>query len=111
MATIIPNFLTAKVITNLDTYNYTIQTAGMHVASIQLTEQPPSGISVLIKLNGSTVATAPAPSATQGAITLSTTMNCAVNDVVGFTLSSSTPGDQNLNAIKAILNIHVGSSN
>jgi hypothetical protein len=111
MATTIPNFLTPKVITNLDTYNYTVLSAAMHVASIQLTEIPASGISILIKQNGTTVATAPAPSSTQLAITLKVTMNCAINDVISFVLSSSTPSDQNLNAIKAILNVHVGSGN
>jgi hypothetical protein len=111
MATIIPNFLTSKVVSNLDTYNYTVQTAAMHVATIQLNELPPSGVSITIEQNGSPVAASAAPAATQGAISLSATMNCAVSDVISFVISSSTPSDEGLNCIKATLNVHIGSLN
>lgn len=111
MATNIPNFLTPKVICGLDTYNYTIVNAGMHVASINLTEQPPSGMSILIQQNGSTKASFSAPAASQNHIDLKVTMNCAANDIISFVLSSSNAGDQQLNSIKGILIVHQGSSN
>lgn len=109
--TLIFNGAQTQVISNLDTYNYTVNTAGMHVASIQLTEVPMSGISIVIKNNSSTVATSTTPTDVQSTINLSVTINAAVNDIIGFVLTSSTPIDNQLNTIKAIINVHKGSSN
>lgn len=112
---IIPNFLTEKVVTGLNTYQYTINTAAMHVARVRVSKQPDSGMTITINLNGSPVATTTLvpvePGGGNSTAVISATMNCAANDVVTFVLSSSTSSDQQLNTIKAILNVHIGSSN
>lgn len=99
-----------KVLNQLDTYNHTALTASMYFVSIQLSEQPPSGMSILIQQNASTKASFSSPAAAQGVINLQVVLNCAINDVISVVLSSSNAGDKQLNSIKGILNIHVGST-
>jgi hypothetical protein len=111
MSTTITNLISSKVISNLDTYIYTVQTAAMHVASIAINELPPSGITVTIEQNGSPVAATSTPAAQQQVINLSATMNCAVNDTISIIVASSSPSDQGPQRFKGILNIHIGSSN
>ena len=57
MAQTIPNFLTNKVVSSLDTYNYTVTTAAMHVAKVRVQKMPPSGLTVAIQQNSVTQAT------------------------------------------------------
>jgi hypothetical protein len=115
VATTIPNFLTNKVVSNLDTYTYTVTTAAMHVAKVRVQKMPPSGLTITIQQNGSTKATVTVQpivgSTGQSSQELHVTMNCAVSDVISFVLSSSTAIDQGPNAIKATLDVHVGSGN
>ena len=111
MATTINNLISSKIISNLDTYTYTVQNAAMHVASLGINELPPSGITITLQQNGSTVASTSAPNAAQQIVQLSRTLNCAVNDTISFIVASSTPTDQGPQAFKGILNIHIGSSN
>lgn len=116
MSTItIPNFLTPKEVNGLNTYQYTVVTPAMHVASIRLDRHATSAYSMAIQLNGSPVNSASVamlpPGSSQSSQSLSATMNCAANDVISFVLSSSAAIDQQLNTAKAILNVHIGSSN
>ena len=111
----IPNFLTPKEVNGLNTYQYTVQTAAMHVASIRMDRRQNSAFTISIQQNGTpmnSVTVQPVDvSAIQSSQSLSATMNCAVNDVISFVLSSSAPIDQQLNTISALLNVHIGSSN
>jgi hypothetical protein len=105
---IINTIESAHEISNLDTYQYTVQSAGLYTVSIQLNEIPASGVSIVIKQNGSTMATSLAPSATQSHIELQKLLNCAASDVLQIVISSSSLSDTGPNAIKALLNIRVG---
>jgi hypothetical protein len=78
---------------------------------MSINELPPSGITITIKKNGSTMASTSAPAAQQQVINLSTTINCAVNDTISVIVASSTPSDQGPQRFKGILRINVGSSN
>jgi hypothetical protein len=115
MSTIIPNFLTAKEITNLDTYVYTTNTTANHVARIRV--QPPvnTGLTVSILWNSTTMATMTLvpvlPYTAQSSQSLSATIPATSGDTVSFVLSSSTPADKGLNAVKATLNVHIGAGN
>lgn len=111
MATTITQIGSGQVISNLDTYTYTIKTAAMHVAKLVINEIPTSGVIITIQKNGSTVTSTSAPANAQQVVSLSTTINCAVNDTISFIVASSTPSDQGPNRFKGILNIHIGSSN
>ena len=109
MATVITDLISTKVLNSLDTYNHTAKAASMYYVSIQLNEVPPSGISIVIKQNSSTIASLSSPAASQSVMNLQAVLNCALNDVIGVVISSSSAIDQGPNAFKAILNIHQGS--
>lgn len=109
MAQTITGISKTKNIIALDTYNHTTLTANMYTVSIDMAEQPPTGLSIVIQQNGVTKATSTAAGAAQTHVPLAVTINCAINDVLSVILSSSTPGDQGLNVIKGTLSIHVGS--
>lgn len=121
MATIvIPNFNTQKVVDGLNSYQYTIATAGMHTCRIEVDHREASTITIAIVQAGSinsTLATMTLPGSTtasggpQATAILQALANCAVSDTLTFTLTSSTPIDQDLNTVKARLNIHMGGYN
>lgn len=109
-STLTLNGAQAAVICNLDTYNYTVNTTAAHVCKINLLVIPPSGILILIKQNGSTIATMSAAHDAE-VNNLITTAACTSGDVISFVLSSAVQVDNNLNVLKGIINIHVGSLN
>jgi hypothetical protein len=109
MAQTISNIESTHVIAELDTYNYTVLKAQMYTVELDMSEQPPSGLSINIQQNGSSKATSTQPTTAQSHIPLRIVMNCAVNDVISVVLSSSNSNDQQLNSIKGILNIHEGA--
>lgn len=112
MATVtLSNFIAEKVVNGLNTYQYTVATAAVHVAKIRVPVTPPSGLSIVINQNGSPIATATVPAALQTHMELTASINCAVNDIITWVLTSSTASDEQLNTIQAILNLHVGSLN
>jgi hypothetical protein len=111
MATTITNMISSKVISNLDTYNYTVQTAALHYVSLVINEIPPSGITITIKQNSTTLASTSAPNIAQQVIQLAATTNCAVNDVLSVIVASSNPSDGYPQVFKGILTIKQGSLN
>jgi hypothetical protein len=96
------------VAVGLHTQQLTIATAGIYYAKADLTELPPSGISVVVKQNSSTVFTAAAVSPTQGALQFKTTLLCAASDVIQIVVSSSNSNDEMLNTVKTNLSIGQG---
>lgn len=119
MATInIPNFLTEKVVDGLNSYTYTIQSAGVHNCRIIVDHRNASTMQVAISQSGSVSAvvgiitlTAVPEGGPQNTVILQGTANCAVGDVITFVLSSTTPDDLGLNTMKARLNVHLGGLN
>jgi len=109
MATIITGIGQSKVLSNLDTYNHTVLSSSMYMVSVQASERPVSGLSIVIQQNGVTKATSIAPASTQELVSLQIVLNCAVNDVIAVVLSSSVAEDQKMNRVKALLDIHAGS--
>lgn len=99
----------SKVINNLDTYNYTVVEAGMHMVRASVSEIPPSGMSIVLQKNSVTQKTSEVPAATQQLVDTQIVMNCAVNDVISVVLSSSDIDDTGRNVLKGIINIHRGS--
>lgn len=111
MAITITDITRSNTVKQLDTYNYTVPTAGMYTTTIDMSEVPTSTVSIAIKKNGSTQLTSAVPAAAQLHIPLRLVMNLAANDVIGVTISSSSAIDQQLNTIKGTLTITQGSSN
>lgn len=129
--TIITQSVQSQVISNLDTYQYTVPTAGMYTVSLKINERPVSGITVTTKQNATTVLTTAAPTAPglistvtgagSGPLTAPVTsdigqqvidsrivLNCAANDVLQVIVASSTAHDSKPNDFKGILNIRQG---
>lgn len=108
MSQIISGITQAKVLNTLDTYNHTALAASMYTVSVELYEIPPSGVTIAIKQGASTIITSAVPAITQNHITVRAALNCAINDVIGVVIASSTASDTGPNAIKAVLNIRQG---
>jgi hypothetical protein len=110
MSQIISGIGQSKTITNLDTYNHTAGLASLYTVSVQLTEIPPSGVSIVIQQNSSTKATSVAAAAGQNHIELSVLLQCAVSDVISVILSSASAIDEapNYQGIRGTLIITPG---
>lgn len=93
----------------LDTYNYTVQIAGMLVVDVQMGESPPSGLVIDIQKNSVSQISSVTPAASQAILDLRTILNCAVNDVISVVLNSAQNSDKQLNCVKGLINIHQGS--
>lgn len=112
---IIPNFNTEKVVDGLNNYRYTVLTAGMHVARIRVSHLPTTGMSISINQNSVSCAAVTLASRHQSSPqandSLMVTINCAVNDVIEFALTSFLSEDNQLNTVKAELIVKQGSGN
>lgn len=109
MAQIISGIGQTKILTNLDTYNHTALSAALYTVSVQVSEIPPSGMTVTIQQNGTNKAVSVLPAVGQGTIQLQVLLQCAINDVIGVILSSSVALPDGLpNTFKALLNMRIG---
>lgn len=95
----------SKVLSQLDAYNYTVPQAGTYNVSVQMSEIPPSGLSIVIQQNSVSKASSAAPSAAQSNMNLQISLNCSISDVLSVVLSSSQASDKQLNVVKGIVNI------
>jgi len=112
MSTIITSpLISSKVISNLDTYIYTVNSSAPHVARLTINEIPSSGITITIQHNGSTVSSTSAPAAQQQVVELMATIPCAASDTISFIVASANASDGFPQVFKGTLNIHVGSGN
>jgi len=109
MAQTLPTIYRTNILTNLDTYNHTALANSIYTVNVQLTETPPSGMSITIKQNSSTMASISSPAASQSVMNLQVQLNCAINDTISVVLASSSAIDQQLNNIRAILEISQGT--
>jgi hypothetical protein len=90
------------------TYTYTTAIADIFRVSLQTTYLPGTGLSVVVKQNGSTVFTMAAPGATQSASQFQTDILCAIGDVLTVNLTSSTAEDALLNTIQTTCQVMNG---
>jgi hypothetical protein len=99
-----------RVDVGLQTATYTVPTggAGLYNIAAQITEIPPSGLSVVVNKNASPVYTAPTITPTQSALQFKTSLPLADADVVTVVLSSSQPNDKLLNSVKSNLALGQG---
>jgi hypothetical protein len=121
MATIVvPNFLTQKTYNGLNSYQYTVASAAMHTCRVEVDHREASTMTISIVQAGSvnsTLATMTLPGGTSTAggpeatAILQALANCAIGDTLTFVLSSSAVIDEQLNTVKARLNVHVGGLN
>lgn len=90
----------------LTTETFTIPTTGLYNVAAQITEIPPSGLSVVINQNGSPIYTAPTITPTQTALQFKFSFPATAADVITVVLSSSTANDLLLNSVK--MNVAIG---
>lgn len=95
----------SNTVSGLGTFTYNIVSTGTHKVSVNISECPPSGISVVINNNGSSVATKTAPASSQQIISLLYTGAFTAADVVTIVLSSSSAIDALPLGVKTIINI------
>jgi len=98
------------LISTLDTWNYTIPTggAGAYSVHVELTEVPPTGLTAIIKKNGSTIFTAPTITPTQIAQQFKVGFLAADADAISVVIASSTAIDLVANNVKATVTIQQG---
>lgn len=121
MATvIIPNFNTQKVYVGLNSYQYTIQNAGMHNCKIKVDHRTASAMTISIVQAGSVNATlatttlSPTSSSNgdpQSSAILNTIANCQPGDTITFVLTSSAAIDEQLNTVKSRMTVNPGGLN
>lgn len=110
----------------LNTFTYTVTTAGIYTVDCEATipneqgtsantnsAQPvQSQLQIVIALNGTPALTvggsAANPTPTQGTLGARTHLSCAVADVITVVTSSSAAVDVALNAVKGTVNLYLG---
>ena len=99
--------VSAGLTSGTDTFTYTVPTGGsaIYYVSVQFSEVPPSGVSVVVS---TTVYTAPTLSPTQIAQQFRYFQNYSAGDVISVILSSSTPIDLVANNVKATVAVGQG---
>jgi hypothetical protein len=96
------------VMEGLNTYTYTVTAAaaGLHYVKVRATEQTPSGLSIVINLNGSPLATSPAPTATQIHSEIQVlNFVCVASDVITVVVSSAAAIDALRNTVKTTITL------
>lgn len=100
-----------RVDVGLQTSTYTVPADGIYAVRVQLSENPPSGLSVVVKKNGSTVFTAPVITPTQIAQQFKYAAPYVATDALQVVLatSQSNPNtDYLLNSVKSNVSIELG---
>lgn len=97
----------SNVVQGLNTYTYTIQTAGYYRIEVQANEIPPSGLIATINLNGSPLSPSPSPipATAQSHLAVQVNTLCAINDVISVVLSSAAASDTLINTVHAIITL------
>ena len=96
----------SNVVCGLVTCTFTIPTTGLYSFHDHSDIQPGSSLSVVIKKNGSPIATSSAPSAAQNHVELNAiNIQCTANDAITVVFSSSAAIDAGANNVKSIVRI------
>jgi hypothetical protein len=97
-----------RVDVGLVTDIFTIPSTGLYNLEAQITEIPPSGLSIVVNQNGSPIYTAPALTPTQSAIQFKVDINGVAADTITLVLSSSNANDALLESVKTNVSIGQG---
>jgi hypothetical protein len=108
MATIINSISESKTVGSLDTYQHTALLTSPYTVAVRLTETPPSGCTITIKQNSTTIASTSAPAAAQQVINLRGVINATAGDVIQVIIASSAAIDQDPQSIQATIQIVPG---
>ena len=92
----------------LVTQTYTVPTTGAYNVRVDVTEIPPSGLSIVVNDNGSPIYTAATIGQTQSAIQFKYGFLATATHTITVVLSSSSANDNLLNSVKSIISIGQG---
>lgn len=98
------------VFVGLGTLTYTVASTGRYSVKVQLSENPPSGLSVVVNNNASPVFTAPVITPTQIAQQFKVSLSLTAADVITVVLASSSAIDNQLNTVKTSVSIGLGDN-
>jgi len=97
------------VFVGLGTLTYTIPSTGIYYVKFEITDYPPSGISILVKDNGATVFTAPVLADYQGELQFKFSSMLTAAHVITVVIASAVDVEDNqLNTVKSITSIGLG---
>jgi hypothetical protein len=99
---------TPRTFVGLGSFSFTVPSAGPYYVLVQSTELPSSSISFSVTQNGTPIYTSPSLSSAQQEFQFKLSMNCAMNDALVVSLSSSNPNDAQLNTVKSLILIGEG---
>jgi hypothetical protein len=95
-----------RVDVGLVTDTFTVPTSGLYNLAAQITEIPPSSLSVVVNRNGTPVYTAPVLTLTQSAQQFKVDLNLTALDVITMVMTSTNPNDLLLESVKT--NVAIG---
>lgn len=98
-----------QVSIGLQTQTYTIPSTDLYSIAVQLSEVPPSGLSVVVNDNGSPIFTAPTITPTQIAQQFRVSKQLTAGHVITVVFSSAVAIDAALNSVKATTTIMQGT--
>jgi hypothetical protein len=91
------------------TWTHLTKNTGMYFVGVELTEIPPSSISISITNNGTQIASFSSPAPAQSAINLQVIANVtAIGNPLAVTISSSNSQELQLNTIKSTITMRLG---
>ena len=96
------------VFVGLGTLTYTVPSTAKYNVHVELSEVPPTGLSVVVNNNASPVFTAPVITPTQIAQQFRVGLQLTAADVVTVVLASSAAIDNQLNTVKSTITIGQG---
>jgi hypothetical protein len=104
--TIIPNFNHEYVFSNLDTYQYIIQSTSLHTVSVKMNDKVLlNNLSVVINQNGTPKATSSVTAGNPNELNLAVLLNCTSGDTITVVITSSDALDSAPNRVKGFINI------
>lgn len=98
----------SKSISGLGTYVHTALTSTLYKVSISLSMVPPSGLTVTISQNATTIASASVSSALQQTLALNASIEATMGDALNVVLTSSSSNDTVPNHVKGVLTVSQG---
>lgn len=102
----------SNIIVGLGTYTYVVPAGvsanSLYTVGVRAAENPPSGLSIVINLNGSPKDSRSVLSDTQQVLNARAQFQCMAGDTISVVISSSAPNDLLLNTVKTLVNLRAG---
>ncbi len=103
-----PYVMVVSAIATPTTSLFTIPTTGQYNATAQMTAPPGTGLTLILKQNGTTIYTSPVFGQTQTALQVKFDFQATAADVIEFEFTSTVTEDAALNVIQAVIQVGQG---